>query len=74
MVIKRRGPAESIDMDVLSGWGIRAVNHVQKEFFMLTTPDISAGLPIHCAEMSALMLVVDTWTGQRFDLERPGNE
>ena len=58
-------PEGNIEMDASTSWGIGAVNHISKEFFLIPSPSVIADLPIHCGEMSALMLVVDAWSGQR---------
>ena len=63
MIPHKSGPDTVIEMDASLKWGIGAVNHHSKEFFLVETPTILKGLPIHCAEMSALMLVVDVWNG-----------
>ena len=73
MIPKLKGPNETIEMDASLRFGLGAVNHLTKEFFMLHTPDVIKGLPIHCGEMSVLMLVVDTWTGQKADPQSLGS-
>ena len=72
MVPDRFGPEESIEMDASLKWGIGAINHIGREFFLVETPQVIKDLPIHCAEMSALMLAVDTWYGQMLDPQSPG--
>ena len=73
MIPKKIGTTKTIEMDASTSWGIGAVNHITKELFMLSTPKVIANLPIHCGEMSAVMLVVDAWTGQRLDPQSPGS-
>ena len=68
------GPPESIEMDASKGWGIGAVNHISREFFQVPTPEVIRNLPIHCAEMAALMLAIDCWNGQRSDPLVPSKE
>ena len=73
MIPRKSGPDMVIEMDASLKWGIGAVNHRSKEFFLVETPSILNGLPIHCAEMSTLMLVVDVWNGvRRTDPQSPG--
>ena len=62
MVPRLLGPPESIEMDASQKWGIGAVSHITREFFQVPTPKVLEGLPIHCAEMAALMLVIDFHT------------
>ena len=63
METEYKGPESVIDMDASSSWGLGAINYVDKEFFLLQTPDVIVDLPIHCGEMAVLMLVVDVWRG-----------
>ena len=63
MVVEPLGPKELIDMDASGSFGLGAINYITKEFFMLPTPTIISGLPIHVGEMAVLMLSVDTWAG-----------
>ena len=63
MEVSYKGPELTVDMDASTSWGLGAINYVDKEFFLLPTPRVIAGLPIHCAEMAVLMVVVDTWMG-----------
>ena len=63
MTLKSQHPSERVDMDASLSWGLGAVNLARKEFFHLPNPPQVKSLPIHCAEMAALMLSVDLWAG-----------
>jgi hypothetical protein len=60
MIVQPLGPKELIDMDVSGSFGLGAINYITKEFFMLPTPTIISGLPIHVGEMAVLMLVLSS--------------
>ena len=63
MIVEPLGPNELIDMDASGSYGLGAINYIAKEFFMLPTPTVITGLPIHTGEMAVLMLVLDVWAG-----------
>ena len=63
MIVQPLGPKEFIDMDASGSFGLGAINYITKEFFLLPTPTIISGLPIHVGEMAVLMLVLDAWAG-----------